>query len=174
MVTAGELLNDPKHRYNELIVGRIRPLNLPMTMERSLAVTNWFVNLGLHVVPRELGWLYGVNVGFFLKRDPDTVKAPDFAFIKQERQRPVIKEGFVLEAPSLVVESSQDDALPDKVSEWLTFGIPYVIDLNAASETLVVHRPHYESVTLTRADSFSAVDLLPGFLLPLEKVFQKK
>jgi hypothetical protein len=41
--------------------------------------------LGNHVRTRQLGLVYAAETGFLLTRDPDTVRAPDVAFVARER-----------------------------------------------------------------------------------------
>ncbi|MBC7806245.1 MAG: Uma2 family endonuclease [Akkermansiaceae bacterium] len=171
MVTADELLNNPIHRYNELIGGEVRALNLPMGTDRSIALAFWLAGIGMHVMKSDLGVFYGANVGFFLRADPDTVKAPDYAFVKQDCLTVPRGEGFVRDIPALVVESGQDEMLSIRISEWLTLGVKYAIDLDAVGQAVTVHRPKHDPVTLTRNDTFAAEDILNGFSLPLTKVF---
>ncbi|MBC8134325.1 MAG: hypothetical protein H8F28_00370 [Fibrella sp.] len=68
------------------------------------------------------------------------------------------------------VESGQDQMLPFKIDEWLSFGTKCVLDLNAAKQVVTVYRPNHDPVMLTRDDIFTAEDILPGFALPLAKV----
>ncbi|MCY3843076.1 MAG: Uma2 family endonuclease [Acidobacteria bacterium] len=41
--------------------------------------------VGNHVLERNLGRVFAAETGFLLRRDPDTVRAPDVAFVAAER-----------------------------------------------------------------------------------------
>ena len=69
-----------------------------------------------------LGDVLAAETGFTLSRKPDTVRAPDVAFVRAER-RPTRLRGFPELAPDLAVEvrSPNDSAgeLLAKVGDWL-------------------------------------------------------
>lgn len=57
-----------------------------------------------HVRPRNLGVLMGAETGFRISRDPDTVRAPDLAFMTRERwEAQKNPDGFLEGAPDLAV-----------------------------------------------------------------------
>jgi Uma2 family endonuclease len=61
--------------------------------------------LAQHVEERGLGAVYAAETGFLLGRDPDTVRAPDAAFVRRERVEEVGEtEGYWPGAPDLAVE----------------------------------------------------------------------
>ena len=61
--------------------------------------------IGNHVLDQNLGRVFAAETGFLLQRDPDTVRAPDVAFVAGERlgtgETPA---GFLEMAPDLAVE----------------------------------------------------------------------
>src|SRR3712207_7693641 len=61
--------------------------------------------LNNHVKSRKLGTVYAAETGFRIGTDPDTVRAPDVAFVSRDRVEAVGEvEGFWPEAPRLAVE----------------------------------------------------------------------
>src|SRR5438034_4505773 len=60
--------------------------------------------LANHVEAQGLGAVYAAETGFTLARHPDTVRAPDVAFVRRERLRDPDTTGFPDLAPDLVVE----------------------------------------------------------------------
>jgi Uma2 family endonuclease len=69
------------------------------------------------VYPRQLGRVYAAETGFKLDVNPDTVRAPDVAFIRRERLGELPPHGYPAFAPDLAVEVlSPDDRLAE-VSE---------------------------------------------------------
>jgi len=88
--------------------------------------------LGTHVRSRKLGLVYAAETGFLLAREPDTVRAPDVAFVARERAVGIDDDqGFVTVVPDLVGEVvSPRDSFSDveeKVLAWLTAGTRLVI-----------------------------------------------
>lgn len=52
----------------------------------------------------KLGGMMGAETGFIIRRDPDTVRAPDIAFIRADRLPEKIPQGYFDGAPDLAVE----------------------------------------------------------------------
>ncbi|MCA9835552.1 MAG: Uma2 family endonuclease [Trueperaceae bacterium] len=59
---------------------------------------------GAFIKQQKLGAIYAAETGFVLERDPDTVRAPDIAFVKQERLEHVKAKGFFPGTPDIAVE----------------------------------------------------------------------
>ncbi len=172
--TAEELFHFPVDWHYELIEGYLRLLTMPAGFSHGHFSLLFGTFVMVYVLEKGLG--YGVNAetGFLLAENPDTVLAPDFAFVAKEKVVSVTTK-YARVVPDLVLEtrspSDRKAGIEEKIAEWLSFGVLYALDLNPAKETLVVHRPGHEPVTLTKADTFTAEDILPGFALPLSKVF---
>ena len=61
--------------------------------------------LANHVEKQQLGVVYAAETGFILGRNPDTVRAPDVAFVSQSRANQIEGDtGYVPFAPDLAVE----------------------------------------------------------------------
>ncbi|MBC8142611.1 MAG: Uma2 family endonuclease [Armatimonadetes bacterium] len=166
-----ELLKNPDYRYLELIQGRPRLLPLPMGAERGQAVARFTMYWGVEVVRQQRGICYAANTGFHFKWHGSTVKSPDFSFVSASTTRRTRGMGFVEATPDLVIESGQDELTPARIREWLFFKVKYVINLDTKNKVMIVHRPDHEPITLTYDDVFTAEDILPGFVLPMTKVF---
>ena len=78
------------------------------------------------VEPRGLGVVFGAETGFCIASNPDTVRAPDVAFVRRERIGGGLPEGFFPGAPDLAVEVlSPNDRASEvlaKVRDWLAAG----------------------------------------------------
>jgi Uma2 family endonuclease len=60
--------------------------------------------LAQHIEEIGLGTVYAAETGFLLARDPDTVRAPDAAFVRRERGEELGKsEGYWPESPDLAL-----------------------------------------------------------------------
>src|SRR5947199_258867 len=82
--------------------------------------------LSKHVEGTEAGQIVSGDTGFKLASDPDTVRAPDVAFIGRERLPDPQTRGFPALAPDPVVEVLSPDNRPGeppaKAGDWLEGG----------------------------------------------------
>jgi Uma2 family endonuclease len=129
-----------------------------------------------HVRSRGLGTAYSAETGFVLARDPDTVRAPDAAFVTAERvARQTRREGFFEGAPDLAVEvispSESDEAVHAKVLEYLRAGTRLVWVLHPRTRTVEAYRSLKDIRVLTVDDTLDGLDLLPDFVLPVADLF---
>ena len=113
--------------------------------------------------------------GFTLARRPDTVRAPDIAYVSRDRFAMPMPDGYLELAPDLAVEvrspSDRTGAVVAKVGDFLTAGTQLVWVVDPPRERVVVYRADGSVTVLTIADTLSGDELLPGFALPLRKLF---
>ena len=64
----------------------------PAGGQHGWVVTNVTVPLATFVKERQLGYVLGAETGFVLEQDPDTVRAPDVAFIRAGRVEGALTE----------------------------------------------------------------------------------
>lgn len=129
-----------------------------------------------HVLSNDLGEVYAAETGFLIARNPDTVRAPDVAFIQKDRLPPRGgKPGWVRVIPDLVAEvvSSGDriSEVDDKVRMWLDAGVRVVLVAWPDRRTIDVYRPGEPMRTLRESDQLDDGDVVPGLALPLSQVF---
>ncbi|MBI4512722.1 MAG: Uma2 family endonuclease [Gemmatimonadetes bacterium] len=122
-----------------------------------------------------LGEVFAQDTGFKIARDPDTVRAPDVAFVGRERLAE-IPEGYPELAPDLVVEILSPGDRPgevlEKVGDWLNAGTRLVWVLDARRRQARVHRAD-GSVSIVEADGvLDGEDVVPGFSLRLNELFR--
>ena len=115
--------------------------------------------------------------GFRLRTDPDTVRAPDVAWIASGRI-PEGTEGYPELAPDLAVEvkspSNSNPEMGEKASMWLSFGSQQVWILNPENTTVIVQRLDSEPVVLSESDLLDGGDLLPGFSVEVWRLFRRQ
>ena len=110
----------------------------------------------------------GVESGFRLAQDPDTVRAPDVYFISQDRIAAApAPDSFWSVPPDLAVEvvspgDAAEDIL-DKVHDFLNAGTSVVWVVYPKSQTVVAHIADGSSRAFTRDMLLSQPDLLPDF-----------
>ena len=133
--------------------------------------------IGNYVDERRLGTVFGADYGIQLEHDPDTVRAPDFAFTSYERRPPgFVTHGYGQQVPELVAEvvspSDRHAAVRDKARIWQSFGVLVVWVVFPKSRTIEVFRDGSDVVeALTGADSLDGTPVLPGFSYPLSDLF---
>ncbi len=176
LMTAEELLRLPaKGSRQELIKGELREMP-PAGHEHGRITMVVSTPLYLHVSQNRLGKVYAAETGFLIARDPDTVRAPDCAFVSQSRVDQVSRqEGYFPGPPDLAVEviSPGDtfEEVEDKVESWLEAGCRMVVVANPRNRTLKVYRSPKDLTVLTVDDTFDAGDVVPGFQLPVREIF---
>lgn len=176
-MTAEELLQLPRGRFRyELINGELKTMS-PSGHNHGRIVMRLSSPLAQFVWDNELGEVYGAETGFKLTSNPDTVLAPDIAFITKRRVEEVgDTKGFWCGPPELAVAvMSPDDSdveVKAKVTQWLEFGAKEVWVVNPTSRTVTTYRSELERMTLSEQDELQGGNILPGFRIALSKLFQ--
>jgi len=147
----------------------------PAGFEHGRIVVNITVPLATHVKQKKLGVVSGAETGFQIGHDPDTVRAPDVAFIRAERVPPTPTLGFFQGAPDLAVEVlSPNDRAGDllaKVHDWLAGGCCAVWVVDPGARTVSVYRSQGQLVVWNVSDELTGDDIVPGFALPVAEIF---
>jgi Uma2 family endonuclease len=176
LATADELfmLPDDGFRY-ELVKGEVRRMP-PAGSEHGAIAVNITIVIAQFVKAHDLGIVFGAETGFKIASDPDTVRAPDLAFIRRERiPAEGIPRGFWPGAPDLAVEViSPSDTYTDveeKVNDWLSAGTRMVLVLNPRSRTVTVYTSHTHVMRLTEAHTLTGGEVLPGFTCQVAALF---
>ena len=176
LFTAEELLCLPTvGRRLELVKGKVYEM-APAGGRHGGVGMNAGTDLNVHVRTNQLGRVFAAETGFIIRRDPDTVLAPDVAFISRERMVPEdVPDSFVEMVPDLVVEVvSPGDTrreVREKVEDWLGAGVRLVWVLYPATQTAMVYRSQGDVLDLTEHESLNGEDVVPGFSCRLSDLF---
>src|SRR5205809_7063240 len=161
-------------KVTELIRGRLVVREPPGTWHGIIAAT-LTRHLGDFVARHALGLVFAQDTGFKIAADPDTVRAPDVAFVARERAGLVRARGYAALAPDLLAEIvSPDDAPAEvlaKVADWLAAGTRLVWLVDPPRLQVRVYRRDGSLSVLRENDSLDGEDVLPGFGCPLMQVF---
>ncbi len=175
-VGAEELLHMPDDGFRyELVRGELRRMNPAGNVHGRIVVRiTW--RLAQHVEENRLGTVYAAETGFKLATDPDTVRAPDVAFVSRARVEAIGElEGFWPEAPELAVEViSPGDSYVDveeKVFDWLDAGTKMVVVINPRQRSATVYKSPTDIAALAEADVLDGGDIVPGFELAVRDIF---
>jgi Uma2 family endonuclease len=178
IVTADELLALPTgmgKRY-ELVAGELRTMS-PSGWRHGQITANVSELLGTFIRKQNLGRWFGAETGFLLRRAPDTVRAPDFAFIANEhlpKSAPV--EAFWPGAPDLAVEvlSPGDTAgeVAEKIEEWLAAGCAAVWVVDPKLQMVTIYRSLTEVQIKAAGETLVGDPVVPGFSCTVDELFR--
>ncbi len=169
LMTAEELylLPESAERW-ELVRGELRRM-APGNPAHGYRANNAAYLLTAYARDHGLGHVYTADTGFILARRPDTVRAPDVAFVRAERIPPEgePETSFWAIAPDLAVEvvspSESKKDMEEKVADYLGAGTRLVWALHGRTRTATVYRPGRRPQPLTEDDQLDGEDVLPGF-----------
>jgi Uma2 family endonuclease len=130
--------------------------------------------LRAYVKRHRLGRVYSGEPGFRLGQG--TVRAPDVAFVRQERLEGLGNRGFAKGAPDLAVEIfSPSDSVPQlmrKTKQYFAAGCHTVWMVYPETREIHVLEASGEDRILRDTDSMEVPDLLPGFSVPIAEFFE--
>jgi Uma2 family endonuclease len=145
VMTADELLAMPDDgRRYELVQGELRMMS-PAGGRHGRIAMKLARRLGDFVETHALGETYAAETGFLLRRDPDTVRAPDWAFVSQQRLGAFADyPGYLPLAPDLVAEvvspSDLSSDVEEKALDWLAAGVKVVLVVDPQTRTIREYR----------------------------------
>ena len=175
-MTADELFMMKRDGFRyELVKGELRKMS-PAGSEHGAIIVNLTLLLGQHVKANNLGVVFGAETGFKIAMSPDTVRAPDIAFVRRERiPESGIPKEFWPGAPDLAVEVlSPDDRakkVNEKIDDWLASGASAVWVVNPKRRIVTVHRSQKETQTLLEDDELDGQDVVSGFRCRVADIF---
>jgi len=166
---------DDGFRY-ELVKGELRKMS-PAGHKHGLIAMNVATPLNNQVTAKKLGRVYAAETGFLISSSPDTVRAPDVAFVSQERLDAVGNvEGYWPGAPDLAVEvispSDTYAEVEEKVLEWLEAGARMVVVVNPRKSAVTVYRSLTDIIVLTDGDTLDGENIVPGWKMSVKDIFR--
>lgn len=169
-MTADELLRlaDDGWRY-ELVRGELKRMS-PSGARHGEVAARIIISLGSHVKERKVGTVYSSETGFRIARNPDTVRAPDAAFVRADR---LMKTTSFFEGPpdvAIEVVSPNDSytEVDEKTAEWLRAGVRVVIIVDPRTRRVNIHRANGATPA---TDGIEIDDTIPGWRMSLADIF---
>jgi Uma2 family endonuclease len=175
-MTAAELLRMPEDGYRyELVEGELHQMAPPGFLHGMIGNDlSW--RLAQYIQANGLGVVLAAETGFILDRNPDTVRAPDIAFVsKAQLYRHGLPEGYFPESPALAVEvvspSDTAEEVDSKVRSWLTAGTQLAWVVYPGGRSITVYRSLDDIHVLTEKDKLVGNSVVPGFECAVADLF---
>ena len=159
----------------ELVRGRLVVHEPPSTHHGRVQAT-LTVLVGSYVRAHALGAVFGQDTGFKIASDPDTVRAPDLAFVDRTRVGQIARHGYAALAPDLVAEIRSPGDRPGEVlakaADWLDAGVRLVWLIDPDRQTASVYRADGNVSTVASDGDVTGEAVLPGFSFRLAELFE--
>jgi Uma2 family endonuclease len=176
LITAEEYLHlAPDDRPSELVRGRIVVMNPPFS-NHGYWCGQMYHLIREFVDAHNLGRVLCNDAGVVTEREPDSVRGADVAYYSYER----VPRGEWPErywgTPDLICEvRSSDDRwkkIVKKVGEYLEVGVPVVWVVDPEDRCVQVFSAEQPVKVLHVGETLTCPDVLPGFALPLARIFE--
>jgi len=160
----------------ELINGRIVPMT-PTGDEHGAVEMNIAAELRAFVREHNLGKVRCGEVGIYVRRNPDSVRAADVLYVSNERYARKGSSAFLDVSPDLVVEIlSPSDTwtnVTQKVRDYFAIGVRMVWVVDPTTRSISAYRSPTDIREFTANDTLPGDDILPGFSVPVARLFEE-
>jgi Uma2 family endonuclease len=170
LLTADELLQLPDDGWRyELVRGELRKMS-PSGARHGRVAAEIVGSLIAHMKRNRTGAVYSSETGFRISRQPDTVRAPDAAFVRSER---VTEAAGFFEGPpdaafEVISPGDTYSEIEEKTRDWLRAGVKAVVVVDPRTRTVRVHRM---DGARNVEDIIEIDDVIPGWRLSLAELF---
>ncbi len=176
ITTAEQLFRAPDGGNRLELVRGVLNVMSPAGSEHGWIAARILTRMANHVEASGLGRVYAAETGFLIEVNPDTVRAPDAAFVSHERLETVPPSSSYLQvAPDLVVEVvSPDDTstqVEAKAEQWLEAGSRIVLVADPVNQTLRVYKSKAQIEVLHSGEELSCGDVCGGWKISVDEIF---
>ena len=133
--------------------------------------------LKAHADRDHLGIVFAAETGFLIQTDPDTVLAPDVAFVSRAKFERIENDAQYLPiAPELVAEvlspSDRYARVEAKAFAWLDAGTKLVMVVDPESETIHAYWSKKRIEVYERSETIDCSDVVSGWTLVVDDIFR--
>ncbi|MGB7325525.1 MAG: Uma2 family endonuclease [Rubripirellula sp.] len=181
-VTAEDLFRFPADGFRyELVNGSLRMMSPAGGRHGRIAVQIAWL-LKNHVHADQVGVVFAAETGFRISSDPDTVLAPDVAYVERSRYEALDETTSYLPiAPDLVIEvlspfvnqpSDRFAAVESKALAWLDASSKLVLLVDPDSEVVHAYRSRKQIEIFQAHETIDCSDAVAGWTLVVADVFK--
>lgn len=169
------LLDGDNKRICELVDGVL--VEKPMGTEEAYLALRIGQLINNYLDEHDYGLAYGADAPFRLRER--LVRLPDISVVSWKRigKRKVPRKPVLDVAPELAIEviskSNTRKEIALKLHDYFQAGVLLVWIVHPRKRSVIVHTSETEAVTLDKAAVLDGGDVLPGFQLPLARLFAK-
>jgi len=176
LMTAAEFVARYENVHAELVKGVVQEYPVPYPHYGKVCLTIGAL-LWQHVQEHDLGHLMSNDSWIQTGRNPDTIRGADVCYFSYDRlPRGEVPRGLLPVVPDLVVEvRSPSDRWGDlfgKVGDYLKAGVRVVVIIDPDTATASVYRSEEFQQIFHNGDAVTLPDVLPGFTVPVERLFR--
>jgi Uma2 family endonuclease len=177
LMTAEDFLLYDDGVLSELVRGRVVTMNVPAPRHGLYCsrLSRW---VGVFAEDEhDLGRVMCNDAGVVTERNPDTVRGPDISYYSYKRlPKGPLPGGYLKVVPDAAFEvRSPGDRWADtnvRVAELLNAGVTVVCVLDPRTESISVFTNDNPTKVLYKGDVLTLPDVLPGFELPIARIFE--
>ena len=175
LLTAAEFGVRHESDFVELVDGLVLELPMPGFNHGKLCLLIGYILMDW-VTKQDCGTLASHDSFIQTRTDPDRVRGPDICYYSFERlprgaETPtvmVIPPDFVVEVRS---PSDRWNQLMAKAAEYLAAGVRVAVVVDPAGRSIHVFRDSHAPQVLGPGDTLTLPDVLPGFAMPVARLF---
>jgi Uma2 family endonuclease len=177
-VTGEELLRRPDLEPCELVEGKIVPMSPVGFLHGKIGRRVSRPLVAWSEGSPEMGEVVFGEVGIYIRRDPDTVRAADVLYISTRRLAGRTPVGYLEIAPELIVEILSPDKrrgmVEDKLKDYFAVGVDLVWVVDPDERYVLAYRGSlFDVERFGEGDVLMDEEILPGFSLPVADLFRE-
>ena len=172
--TAEDLLNFREPGKTAELVRGVLVVREPPGTAHGKTAAELLYRVMHHVKAHDLGAVFAQDTGFTIGRDPDTVRAPDVAFVARARLNQITERGYAEVAPDWVAEILSHGDRPgevlEKVGQWLGAGVRLVWVIDSLHQHASIYRADGSVSFVGPGDDLDGEDVIAGFRCSLREI----
>ncbi len=176
LITSEELFDMGDIGPCELIDGRIVKMS-PKGWKHGDLELEIAWHLKNFVKSNKLGKVFVGEVGIYISRNPDRIRAADVVFISNEQLAKISSKSYLDVAPELVIEiispSDRWFEIQQKIRDYFSIAVCYVWIVDSVNRIILVYSSDSEIQRFCEGDTVIGEGDLKGFTLEITELFEE-